>query len=216
MPRRKWCWGSVCAEAGKYTTVRAFKYGSPGAYGWAERNDVLEGIKLRLAGRGKPNGYWSEEHCMGIALGYEFLADFIANELTCYKRAQENGFLHKITAHMDRSQSGGDYDAVYCWVVTSAANDDVVSPMPGYQLCKVGLTSARLGDKRPVLCSEKNKMGMELVGIMQTPAGRAIDYERLMKSTGTYAGVPDHYDGYTEFRIFSDSELDDMRQLLCA
>ena len=115
-----------------------------------------------------------------------------------------------------RDRSGSDYDAVYCWVVTSAANDDIIAPMPGYHLCKVGLTSARLGGRRPVMCSEKNEMGMELVGIMQTPLGKAGAYERLILSTGSRAGVPDNYDGYTEFRIFSDAELDDVRQLLCA
>ena len=215
MARTKWNWELVQEEAKKYEGVRAFKVGSSGAYEWAERNGILAEVTGPIRAH-KPNGYWSEERCMETALGYESLAEFIASELTCYKRASENGFLYKITAHIDRSQSGGDYDAVYCWVVTGAANDDVVLALPGYNLCKSGLTSARLGDKRPTLCSEKNGMGMELVGVMQTPAGRAADYEKLMLSLGAEAGVPSHYDGYTEFRIFSDSELDDIRQLLCA
>jgi hypothetical protein len=41
MSRRKWDFDSVTAEARKYTRVIDFKYGSRGAYDWAERNGVV-------------------------------------------------------------------------------------------------------------------------------------------------------------------------------
>ena len=41
MPAVKWNFESVCAEARKYSTVREFKYSSPGAYKWAVRNEVI-------------------------------------------------------------------------------------------------------------------------------------------------------------------------------
>ena len=41
MGKAVWNFGSVWAEARKYKSVRQFKYGSPGAYKWALRNDVL-------------------------------------------------------------------------------------------------------------------------------------------------------------------------------
>lgn len=44
MSRRSWDWDSVGEEAKKYATVREFKYGSRGAYEWAERNGVLKEI----------------------------------------------------------------------------------------------------------------------------------------------------------------------------
>jgi hypothetical protein len=44
MSRRQWDWPSAQEEARKYTTVREFKYGSRGAYEWAERNGVLKDV----------------------------------------------------------------------------------------------------------------------------------------------------------------------------
>ena len=165
-----------------------------------------------------PKGHWKvKQNVIDQAAKFHFKADWYRGHPSSYQSAQRLGWLNdpEVTGHMD-TRATTDNDAVYCWAVTSAANDDVVSTMPGYHLCKVGMTSAKLGDDRPVKCSNENGMGIDLIGIMQTPSGRATDYERLMLSMGSAAGVPSHYEGYTEFRIFSDSELDDMRQLLCA
>ena len=40
MGRRTWDFASVWAEARKYKGITEFKYGSPGAYKWAVRNEV--------------------------------------------------------------------------------------------------------------------------------------------------------------------------------
>ena len=217
MTRKRWDLASAKEEASKYRTVRDFKEGGRGAYKWAVRNNEMRALRKCLLGAGKPNGYWSEERCMGIALKYDSLSVFLANELTCYKRAHENGYLPKITAHMDRSILGVcDNDAVYCWIVNGSANDDLVSPMPGHKLCKVGVTSVRLGEQRPTQCALANAMSMSLIGIMETRKGEATDYEKLLLSLGTEAGVPQHCDGYTEFRIFTDEEVNEIERLLCA
>ena len=214
--RVQWNWELVQEEARKYEGITEFKYGSPGAYKWAVRHDVIDEVTSHMPPKGSRRKY-TREYVAKLASGFTTLKEFVAAHPVAVSKAHTHGY-YDVLDHLERSEESAcsDFDAVYCWVVTSAANDDVVSPMPGHHLCKVGLTSARLGDKRPVLCAEKNGMGMELVGVMQTPAGRATDYEKLMLSLGADAGVPGHYDGYTEFRIFSDSELDDMRQLLCA
>lgn len=165
-----------------------------------------------------PKGHWKvKQNVIDQAAKFQFKADWFRGHPSSYQSAQRLNWLDdpEVTGHMD-TRATTDNDAVYCWVVTGAANDDVLTAMPGYHLCKVGMTSAKLGDERPTKCANENGMGMDLIGIMQTPPGRATDYERLMLSTGSAAGVPSHYEGYTEFRIFSDSELDDMRQLLCA
>ena len=216
MPAPKWDWDSVQAEAKKYDTVTAFKYGSSGAYEWAIRHEVLKEVTAHVPPRGNRRKY-TREYVSELASGFATFKDFAAAHPTAVSKAHEHGY-YDVLDHLERSDAHGvrDYDAVYCWVVTGAANDDVVSIMPGYNLCKVGVTSARLGDSRPTKCAHDNRMGMELVGIMRTPAGKALSYERLMRSLGSDAGVPSHYDGYTEFRIFSDAELDDIRQLLCA
>ena len=39
--RTSWDMESVTAEARKYSTVRAFKHGSRGAYKWAQRNNMM-------------------------------------------------------------------------------------------------------------------------------------------------------------------------------
>jgi hypothetical protein len=216
MSNVKWNWESVQAEAKKYATVTGFKAGSRGAYAWAERNNMVKEATAFMAPLGSRRMY-TREYVAFLSQPFNYFSDFVAAHPVAVSKASEHGF-YDVLDHLERSANRGvrDGDAVYCWVVTGAANDDVLSPLPGYNLCKVGVTSARLGDQRPTLCSAKNGMGMELVGVMRTPAGRATDYEKLMLSLGSDAGVPSHYDGYTEFRIFSDAELGDMRQLLCA
>jgi len=216
MARARWNWELVQEEAQTYHSVTDFKCGSRGAYKWAVRNDVLKEVTAHMPPRGSRRMY-TREYVAALASGFFWFKDFVEAHPVAVSKAFEHGY-YDVLDHLERSANRGvrDNDAVYCWVVTGAANDDVVSTLPGYNLCKVGVTSARLGDQRPTLCSAKNGMGMELVGVMQTPAGRAADYEKLMLSLGAEAGVPNHYDGYTEFRIFSDAELGDMRQLLCA
>ena len=44
MSKRRWNLESVAAEARKYTKVVDFKYGSRGAYDWAERNGVVKDV----------------------------------------------------------------------------------------------------------------------------------------------------------------------------
>ena len=44
MGRSVWNYGSVWAEARKYSTITEFKYGSPGAYKWAVRNGVADEV----------------------------------------------------------------------------------------------------------------------------------------------------------------------------
>ena len=44
MPALKWNRESVEAEARKYSTVRGFKYGSPGAYKWDVRNAAINEV----------------------------------------------------------------------------------------------------------------------------------------------------------------------------
>ena len=216
MPAHKWNWELVQEEAKKYDSVTAFKYGSRGAFKWAVRHEVLREVTAHMPPKGSRRKY-TREYVAELASGYDTFSDFVEDHPVAVSKAHEHGY-YDVLGHLERSDRVGvrDYDAVYCWVVTSAANDDLVNPMPGYHLCKVGVTSARLGDSRPVKCAHDNCMGMELVGVKRTPAGKALRYESLMKSIGADAGLPDHYDGYTEFRIFSDAELDDMRQLLCA
>ena len=41
MPAAKWDFDSVCAEARKYKTKTEFKYGSRGAFDWADRNGMV-------------------------------------------------------------------------------------------------------------------------------------------------------------------------------
>ena len=41
MPAAKWNFESACAEARKYQTKTEFKYGSRGAFDWAERNGMV-------------------------------------------------------------------------------------------------------------------------------------------------------------------------------
>jgi hypothetical protein len=44
MPAAKWDFDSVCAEARKYKSKTEFKYGSRGAFDWADRNGMVDEV----------------------------------------------------------------------------------------------------------------------------------------------------------------------------
>ena len=218
MKRVKWDYASVKEEAGKYSRTIDFKRGSRGAYDWAERNGVVKEVTAGYPpGTAGARRKYTREYVRELASTFVTFKAFFAAYPVAVCKASTYGYYDELD-HLERSTEHAvtDNDAVYCWVVTDAANDDLVSPMPGHRLCKIGVTSARLGDQRPALCAAKNSMSMELIGIMETRKGEATDYERLLLSLGTEAGVPHHYDGYTEFRIFTDEEVNKIERLLCA
>jgi len=216
MARIRWDYASVKEEARKYSRTVDFKSGSRGAYDWAERNGVLKEMTANYqpGGARRKN---TRERIVQLASGFSTFKDFVNAHPTAVSAACKYD-CYDVLDHLERSSDRGvrDNDAVYCWVVTGAANDDLMSPMPGHKLCKVGVTSARLGDSRPRQCAHDNAMSMGLIGIMETREGEATDYEKLLLSLGTEAGVPQGYDGYTEFRIFSDEEVNEIERLLCA
>jgi hypothetical protein len=112
-----------------------------------------------------------------------------------------------------------DNDAVYAWIVTEAP-DHVVMPLQGYHLVKSGVTSQKLGGERPRNTMNANEMQGEIIAICDTSEGDALYFEEVLQSVGVQPVFPDDehlkLDGYTEFRLVSDAELDEIMALLGA
>lgn len=117
MPAPKWDYQSAAAEARKYDGVTAFKYGSSGAYGWAERHGVLKKITAHYPPRGNRRKY-TEEYVTELAAPFDNVADFIAAYPVAHAKASEYGFLAKVTAHMTRKKNPNGHwnDPLNCMV----------------------------------------------------------------------------------------------------
>jgi len=95
------------------------------------------------------------------------------------------------------SGRASDNDTIYIWRAIGARHH-------GKPVYKVGITSARLGEKRIKQVARKHEVGYEVVIIAETRLP-AMDIEAEIKKIGDdpqYIG-----DGATEFRAMSDKEL---------
>ena len=124
-----------------------------------------------------------------------------------------NGQLWKdCAAHMER-YSGAKADAIYVWRPTSMP-DQVLSVLPGFHLVKFGATSTCQEDRRIRNCATKNDMDYELIALCETSEGDAFAFESVLKGLGVTPAMPYWYDGKTEFRLISDSEMQLVMELL--
>lgn len=154
----------------------------------------------------------TKEIVLESAKPHRTISDWTRADGSAVHKARKMGWMDEATAHMERV-CGHDNDRAYGWLVT-AANDEVVVPLPGYHLVKFGVTSQKLGDQRPHKTMKANAMRGEIIAICDTETGEAIEIEGLLLTLGTDAGIPYWYDGYTEFKLVSDDELNEARELL--
>lgn len=87
-------------EALKYNTRGGFYQNANVAYSKAHRCKWLDDICAHMDQIKKPNGYWTEERCLEVALQYQTKKDFRASAGNVYAAAHRRRWLDEICAHM--------------------------------------------------------------------------------------------------------------------
>lgn len=99
----------------------------------------------------------------------------------------------------DCALEGTDANVFYIW-----QNGDS-------DIYKVGITSERCAEDRIAICTRNNGMTANIV--LTLNAKNARDIEREALTMGTAADYPSTIDGYTEFRYFTEAQLNDVCQM---
>ena len=219
-PHGYWCDPlRLILDAKQYETRGEWEANSKAAYKSAMYNGWFESCVAHMKPvTAKPRGYWEDTsnwaELIESAQQYSNRREWQEGDSTAFAQAYKiSGQLWKdCTAHMER-YTGAKGNAVYVWRPTSMP-DEVLSVLLGFHLVKFGATSTCQGDSRVSTCAKKNGMAYELIGLCETSERGANDFERALLGMGVKPDMPYWYDGYTEFRIISDAELDSIKQLL--
>lgn len=154
-----------------------------------------------------PKGYWTLERCMEDARRYGTRRDWHLGKSAGYYTARQKGWLEHCCAQMESGYSASDADAIYFWEWTENG--------VGTGIYKPGVTSWRRGDARIVQCAATNGIDYRLIALCETSPGDALQFERMLLDMGDTVALPDHItDGRTEFRIYSEQELQFIYELL--
>lgn len=148
--------------------------------------------------------------CLSVASRYSKKADWMREQFDLHLLAVRLGIADLATAHMERCgglRAESARDAIYLW--------EWVEDGKGTGIYKPGLTSWRLADKRIRDCAYTNGIDYRLIALCQTSEKDAKAFEPVLLGMGDEVALPDHItDGRTEFRIYSESELALIYQLL--
>lgn len=190
------------AEVSKLYASRSEMHSGP--HQWAlkvARNngwlDVLPPVKRR-----NPIGHWSKSVCKKDAAKYKTKSEWCIFSKAGYQAAYRNNWLDECCSHMI-SVNTSDNDIFYLW----KAKDTFYNGCPVY---KFGITSERLEKKR--IRDVAKAAGLEPEVLLYIPLEQAPQIERIASSLG-HNPCFDHFDGYTEFRAYSQ---EDIAQILAA
>lgn len=100
--RNRTCWTkeSVQERALLYSGRYEFKRNDLQAWKYACDNDLMDEICSHMHSDRKPNGYWTEEKCLEVALKYDKRTDFKKGNYSAYSQAVRKGFLDTVCEHM--------------------------------------------------------------------------------------------------------------------
>ena len=188
------------AEAAKYATRGEFSLGSRKAYSVARRRGLLDHIcghmqKLRVN--------WDEDMLRAEAAKYSTRREFSDGSKSAYERARLGGILDSICAHMVPGEGGSDNDTIYIWRANGVQH-------LGLNVYKIGITSARLGDKRIASCAYDSGFQPTIVCI-----AKVTESARFLESEFLKLGLDPGFTGFggcTEFRALTPEEVD---SILC-
>lgn len=211
----------MCYESAKrFNSSTEWERGDGKAYYAAVNKGWLKEIGALLGWVSfKPPGYWEDPlNCLTEARKYQSRSEWYEKSRGSYNGAHKYGYVEICTWHME-SKVRQDEDSLYVWRVLSA-KDEVVMPLPGFHLCKVGITSQHQSGTRIKNCAKANDMEHEVIAHCDVSwqdgndRGDAKVFESALLSMGTDPDLPYWYDGYTEFRIISDAELHLVKTLM--
>lgn len=194
----------LCMESAlQYNTRSEWRAGDNKAYLTAHRKGWVEECCEHMDG--KPYKKWSKELCMESALQYNTRGEWQVRDKNAYMAAYKNDWAEECCAHMEEGLQG-DYDTVYLWYTGES--------LYGKKLYKFGATSERLGDWRINAVAKLAGYIPEILFI-QPVTVKAYELERVVKKMGTspkFVG----FNGATEFRCFTNEEVDQIMELVMA
>ena len=104
MERFLWNDTLVAREASKYRTRKEFKAFASGAYGYAQRNGLLDTVCEHMP-EPKPMIIWSFEVLKNIASKYDNVSDFRVFEPTAYRASKRIGLYEQVVENI-KDKSG--------------------------------------------------------------------------------------------------------------
>ena len=196
------------SSALRYRTRTEWQHGDHNTYCYAHRTDDWfdQCVAHMEPPKMGPEEVWTLNACEQDALKYKTKADWGRGSKSAYIKAWKMGWLEDCCAHMERV-STHDNDALYLW--------EWVEDGKGVGIYKPGVTSWRLGDQRIREVATVNGLDYRLIALCETSEGDALMFEKALLDMGEKPALPDHItDGRTEFRIYSDEELEFIYQLM--
>lgn len=153
------------------------------------------GILSMLIGHMPPSktrGVWTFCRLVNVAKNFSTIGEFSKTHSGGYEFAVKIGAMPIISAHMARRLS--DYDAVYLWGFMSGADF----------VCKIGVTSRRLGYSRLNSVSRKSGLCKEFEILAKSE--NALAAESILKTIGDPIEMP-AFNGSTEFRKMTTAQF---------
>jgi hypothetical protein len=192
----KWTTETLTTEAAKYQTRKEFERGNVKAYQAAKARKLLDLICSHMTAQRTD---WTTETLTAEAAKYQTRSAFERGNEAAYQAAKRHEILDEICGHMIDGAGSSDNDAIYIWRAVGMRFN-------GEKVYKIGVTSARLGNRRIKLVSRNSGIKCEMI-VCQPIKCKATTLEKQLLILGVspeYTG----FDGCTEFRALTTSALE--------
>lgn len=196
--RTYWTDEMLAAEALKYKTRAEFSKKSNDAYMSSKRKKILDNICDHMD-PSKTKLKWTNKIIELEALKYKTRADFQKKSNGAYNAAMRKKIIKDVCGHME-SNPPSDNDAIYIWKAIGHSYN-------GEQVYKVGITSARLDEKRIIRVAKEAQMEADII-VLAKVTGKATDVEALLLELGTDPGYKG-FNGASEFRAMTPAQIEE-------
>lgn len=191
----KWTLDQIRQEAAKYSRMVDFQKACWGAYQAARKMGVIGEVTSHYQS-GNPI-YWTRDRILEEAKKYSNRGSFSDKSNRAYCAARRYGILDEVCSHMD-DKYHGKRDSIYIWEALDAVSEGV--------LCKVGLTSAKLGDKRIREVASKFSF-TPITHIIRKTSKDPHKLEKSILSRFYRSDILPKYQGYSEFRVLDRPDI---------
>lgn len=145
----------------------------------------------------------TEQSLAAEAIKYESRADWSRNDASAYERCLDR-FPHILAKYLPVVSTFNTREMVYIWKVKELDN-----------IYKIGITSKSLASTRLDSVAAAASLTVELSSIVETASYyAAVKLEAKLKSIGVTHNFNEKFNGYTEFRRFSEEDLAQAESLL--
>ena len=189
-----WTDDMLIADAKRFETRKEWQRGSKSAYTIAFRRNLLD---VCCAEMRQLRTDWTDEMLIADAKRFETRGEWQRESKAAYLSAFRRNLLEVCCDHMERA-GGTDNDAIYIWRA-------IGETFNGMSVYKIGMTSARLGDRRIEQVCQAGNMQAEIIILAQV-SGQAGQLESKLLNIGTNPKFI-RFDGSTEFRAMTDEQL---------